>query len=364
MRRTLHGALSAALFLAGCGEEEPDTGAAVHDEPVYTVSVESDIVYAKALGFLPQAPESLTELSPLLDVYYPSDRSEIRPVFLWIHGGGFTGGSKTRDEIEEMAAFFAARGWVFVSINYRTTEVLGDGFELCAVENGPEYEAAVEVYRGIAPPEWTRMSCEGASDGTEFHQSIAMYAAQRDAKAALRWIVANSATYKMDVNAITVGGNSAGAITTAALGITDEDDFRDEIPAADDPTLATTNLSQTYTVQSLVWFWGARTKLMLFENVYEEDPYDASDPPIFLAHGTAEKPGESLTPYTESLELQATYDRLGIDSELVLLDCEVDPNCPSEEGWGYGAWEATVDGVSLSQLVFDFIVETQGLPVD
>ena len=348
--------------MAGCAADAP--GPSVHGDPVYTVSVESDVVYAKALGYLPQSPESMTELSPLLDVYQPRDRSEISPVFLWIHGGGFTGGSKTRDEIEEMAAFFAARGWVFVSINYRTTEVLGDAYDLCTLENGPEYEAAVAVYRGIAPPEWTRMSCEGATDSNEFHQSIAMYAAQRDAKAALRWIVANAATYNMDVDAITVGGNSAGAITTAALGITDEDDFRDEIPATDDPTLASTNLSETYTVQSLVWFWGARTKLTLFENVYGENPYDSSDPPLFMAHGTAEKPGETFTPYTEAVAMQDTYDMLGIDTELVLLDCEVDPNCPSEEGWGHGAWDATVDGESLSQRVFDFIVEAQELPVD
>ena len=41
-----------------------------------------------------------------------------------------------------------------------------------------------------------------------------MYAAQRDAKAALRWMVANASTYGINPDYITVGGASAGAITT------------------------------------------------------------------------------------------------------------------------------------------------------
>ena len=44
---------------------------------------------------------------------------------MFIHGGGFTGGIKHKPEIVEMANYYASRGWVFVSIDYTTTEELG-----------------------------------------------------------------------------------------------------------------------------------------------------------------------------------------------------------------------------------------------
>lgn len=51
-----------------------------------------------------------------------------------------------------------------------------------------------------------------------------MYVAQRDAKAALRWIVAHSNTYNINTDYMTVGGASAGAITIIALGISNQED--------------------------------------------------------------------------------------------------------------------------------------------
>ena len=45
---------------------------------------------------------------------------------MFIHGGGFKGGTKTKPEIVEMGNYFASRGWVFISIDYRTTEELGN----------------------------------------------------------------------------------------------------------------------------------------------------------------------------------------------------------------------------------------------
>lgn len=385
MTKALIPALFAAALMAACEEEPPafyehdsdsgtqPLGPTVQGAATYDVVLESDITYAEGLGYNPRGDgTSKVELPLKLDVYSPDNNIDTRPVFMWIHGGGFTGGSKTRDDIEEMGAYFAARGWVFVSINYRTTEVLSDGYDLCE-EEGAEHEEAVEFYRGIAPQEWTRYACDGAANRLNFHQSIAMYAAQRDARAALRWVVANADEYSIDPDYITVGGNSAGAITASTLGIIEDGAFRDEIPAEDDPTRATTNLSETYAVRSLVWFWGSRAKITLFGNVYGGDPYDAGDPELFMAHGPAEEPGESNTPYTESLELQSTYDDFGVHSEVVLLYCDgqEEPLCPFDtdddgvtDAWGHGAWKATVDGKSLFDLSFDFVVRRQGLVVE
>ena len=179
-----------------------------------------------------------------------------------------------------------------------------------------------------------------------------MYTAQRDAKAALRWIVANSSTYNINTNFLTVGGNSAGAVTTIALGISNLDDFRDEIPFVDDPTLSTTNYDVTYNVKSMVYFWGSNMKLDLFESVYNLYPYDKNDPELFMAHGTEDQ--TIGTYFEEALELQSVYDSLGIYNKLLPL-----------HGEGHGAWDAKVDGKGLYELSFDFlVVDRQNLRIE
>ena len=307
-----------------------------------TVLEERDITYAEGLS------HDSTSSSPfavplLLDVYYPDDDSTDRPVFMFIHGGGFTGGIKHKPEIEDMADYYASRGWVFVSIDYRTTEELG-------VLEGINAEEVTAYYTGIAPQEWVEHAIGGAENPKQLQQSIAMYAAQRDAKAALRWIVANASTYDIDTDYITVGGASAGSITAIALGISDQEDFTDEISIADDPTLSTTNLDESYDVKSMVYFWGSKIKLDVFEAVYGVNPYDSNDPELFMAHGDENDP---VTPYEGALELQGIYDTLGIYNELVTL-----------EGEGHGAWNAKVNGKGLSELSFDFLVERQNLNLE
>ena len=259
---------------------------------------------------------------------------------MFIHGGGFTGGVKHKPEIIEMGKYYASRGWVYVSIDYRTTEELGD-------IDGMSQQEIIDYYDGIAPEEWVEHTFTGAESTKQIQQSVAMYAAQRDSKAALRYIVANADTYSIDVDEIAVGGASAGSITTIALGISDLGDFRDEISIDKDPTLATTNLNETYDVKSMVYFWGSKVKLDVFEAVYGVERYDAGDPELFMAHGDGNDP---VTPYEGALALQDIYDSLNVHSELVTL-----------EGHGHGAWNAVVDGKGLFELTFDFLMERQNL---
>ena len=192
----------------------------------------------------------------------------------------------------------------------------------------------------------------------KLQQSIAQYAAQRDAKAALRWIVANANTYGINTDYITVGGNSAGSVTTIALGISNQDDFRDEISLEDDPTLSSTNLSETYDVKSMVYFWGSNAKLDFHEAVYNLEQYaryDGADPELFMGHGQAEDP---QTPYAGALELQDIYESIGVYSELKTLVM------PDGSPAGHGAWEGVVDGKGLFEMSFEFLVERQSLELD
>ncbi len=335
-----------ALFFIACNKDEPttlDNGIpTIKAESSYAVLVDENITFAEGLGYNNMSTSPI-EVPVLMDIYSPDNNINNRPVFMFIHGGGFTGGTKTKPEIVEMANYYASRGWVYVSIDYRTTE------ELSEIE-GMSPEEVVNFYNGIAPQEWIEHALEVIENPIQLQQSIAMYTAQRDAKAALRWIVANSDIYKINTDFITVGGASAGAITTIALGISDLEDFRDEITITEDPTLSTTNLNETYDVRSMVYFWGSNIKLDVYEAVYGLNRYDSNDPELFMAHGNEFDP---VTPYEEAIELQEIYDSLGIHSELVTLD-----------GYGHGAWNAQVDGKGLFELSFDFLVERQNLMVE
>jgi acetyl esterase/lipase len=51
-----------------------------------------------------------------LDVYAPADAKSL-PVVVWIHGGGWQAGDKK--EVDNKPQFFADKGFVFVSVNYR-----------------------------------------------------------------------------------------------------------------------------------------------------------------------------------------------------------------------------------------------------
>ncbi len=354
MNKVAYSTVFSVLLFTACNKDEsiaPDNGIpVVQAESTYTILKDENITYAEGLSHSMTIASSFA--IPLkLDIYYPDNNSTNRPVFMFIHGGGFTGGTKTKPEIVEMANYYASRGWVFVSIDYRTTEELG-------TIQGMTPEEVLSYYRGIAPQVWIDTTSSQAQSTNNFKKGIAMYMAQRDSKAALRWIVANSNTYNINTDFITVGGNSSGSVSTIALGISNQEDFRDEIPISVDYTLSTTNLNENYSVRSMVYFWGSNAKLDLYEMVYDleqYDRYDSNDPELFMGHGQAP---DLQTPYEEALELQGIYDSLGIYNKLVTL------LLPNGDPAGHGAWDAIVDGKGLSELTFDFLTERQNLIVE
>lgn len=335
------------LLLASCEDDEPiimgNEIPTVQTESSFSVLIDENVVYAEGLGHTNTGTSSMA-VPLLLDIYYPDNNSTNRPVFMFIHGGGFQGGTKTKPEIVNMANYYASRGWVFASIDYRTVEELG-------MIMGMTPEEVLTFHKGIAPEEWINFSLQNAMSPDEVQTSVAIYAAQRDAKAALRWIVSNSATYSINKDFVTVGGASAGAISTITLGISNQDNFRDELSIDDDSTLSSTNIDEPYDVKSMIYFWGADIKIELYEAIYGVNLYDINDPELFMAHGTMDL--NPSTPFSEATELKDIYDSLGIYNELVPL-----------EGAGHEAWNAQVDGKGLNELTFDFLVERQDLNVE
>ncbi|MEM9328352.1 MAG: alpha/beta hydrolase [Bacteroidota bacterium] len=319
------------LILCSCGEEnelEPSTELRVENNvpivqssPLYDMIINEDITYGEGLSH-----ESLNSLNatrfPLkLDVYRPDNELQDRPVFLFIHGGGFVGGSKQQSNIVNFAEYYASRGWVFISVDYRLKD-----------DNGTVPEEWVE-HAATFPPE---------DSGTV----RAIYPAQRDAKAAMRWLVAHADTLRVNTDYITVGGGSAGAITAVTVGISNEGDFRDELSTDQDPTLDQTHLDQTYRIRTIIDLWGSKVALDLLEGVYDHERFDTGDPPLFIAHGTE----DNTVPFAAAEELKAIYESFDIPLAYYPL-----------EGIGHGAWNAMVDGKRLEELAFEFIVEQQGL---
>ena len=105
-------------------------------------------------------------------------------------------------------------------------------------------------HKGTVPKQWIDYTVNVPK--AKAAQFLAVYPAVRDAKAALRWIIANAKTYHIDTNYITVGGGSAGAVTAIGAGISNPEDFRDEIKPNQNPTLASTNPEQSYQIKTII----------------------------------------------------------------------------------------------------------------
>ncbi|NDH98647.1 MAG: alpha/beta hydrolase, partial [Actinobacteria bacterium] len=179
--------------------------APVYAAPAFEVAMAKDIVYAQGLFHETWGSESAEAMDLLLDVYEPVRFDDaVMPAIVMIHGGGFNGGSKRTGWISEWAPWFAARGWVVYSIDYR---VSGD--------------------HGTLPSSYPELPAELTE--AEIEQAQALYPACRDAKAAIRWINATADAYSISTDHIAVIGGSAGSVLAVGLGVSDQDDCTDEI---------------------------------------------------------------------------------------------------------------------------------------
>ena len=114
------------------------------------------------VAYVPGGDESQT-----LDLYYPEKRAEKpQPLLIWIHGGGWMGGSKSQCPY----LYQLRRGYIVASVEYR------------------------------------------------FSQKALFPAQIQDCQAAIRWLRANARKYNIDPDRIGVGGASAGGHLAALVG--------------------------------------------------------------------------------------------------------------------------------------------------
>jgi acetyl esterase/lipase len=141
----------------------------------------ADVTYGTATNQLNQ----LVTLK--VDIYRPQGDTETsRPLAIWVHGGGFSGGNKTSTEIVDQSINYALKGYVSAAISYRLHP------QGCAA-GGPTVTCIVAIVQAL-----------------------------QDAQTAVRFFRANAATYGVDPSRIAIGGSSAGAITALNVGYNGE----------------------------------------------------------------------------------------------------------------------------------------------
>lgn len=113
-----------------------------------------------------------------LDIYSPSkDTMQARPLIIFMHGGGFSGGTRTNEAEVKFAESAARKGYVAVQISYRLSRK-GQSF-------GCDYEAEGKMNT-------FRLAAEDFMDAVHF-------------------MLKKGSEYKIDPSRIIVGGSSAGA---------------------------------------------------------------------------------------------------------------------------------------------------------
>ena len=207
-----------------------------------------------------------------LDLYLPLAGDRPVPVIVWVHGGGWAGGSKARTPASRMVQ----SGFAVAAINYRLSQ-------------------------------------------------HAVFPAQiHDCKAAIRWLRAHAAEYRLDTRHIGVWGSSAGGHLVALMGTSNG--------VADlEGTLG--NPEQSSDVQAVVDWFGptdfltvgpkeTRTNLLggdplqIPEQAKRASPIhyvSKDDPPFLVMHGDADK----TVPIAQSETFTEALQDAGVDATFI-----------------------------------------------
>lgn len=203
-----------------------------------------------------------------MNIFQPDgDTSAARPVLVLAHGGSFISGNRYSPDITYLCTEFAKRGYVCISIQYR----LGIDFFKITTEGGTQFANA--VWRGTL-----------------------------DGRAAIRFLRANAATYKLDTKQIYLGGVSAGGV----LGLHEAFlDLASEVGAANPPfdTLGIGGIEgssgtpgESWRVKGIVNLCGALGDVNWMKN--------NKDISIFSVHGTNDETVPYKTNYFEAFGIK------------------------------------------------------------
>jgi len=225
-----------------------------------------------------------------LDIYQARDAGTPQPTVIYIHGGGWTGGSKEASILSLLPYF--EMGWNVVNVEYRLAHV------------------------SLAP------------------------AAVEDCMCALRWVIHNAKQYNVDINRIVVTGNSAGghlALTTgmipASAGLDRECPGPEELKVAaivnwygitDVADLLDGDNMKIYAV---TWLGSMPNRVEIAKRVSPLAYVRPGLPPIITIQGDA----DPTVPYSHSLRLHAALEKAGVPNKLVTVPGGLHGNFKPEE---------------------------------
>jgi len=368
--------VSTLTLVTGVAAGNPE----VHRSAVYGVNV-SQIVYAtgsycNGTNF---SQTSCKTVNLTADLYTPVLNTSTnvplptgpRPMLLAIHGGSYSHGDSS--EYKTYAEYFAARGWMVMSINYRlcnggydlTSGVGTEGDLVCHEygqfpSHGPYGNStcgsdSIATF-GLNTDDGCALSSPPKVPDCFFGTLMSwMYPSVRDAKASVRFIRANAKMLNIDPDFITAIGGSAGACSVVGLATTFEDDYKNELTLAEDPTLASTNMQESSAIATGLVQWGG-DYVPLYTQL--RDPqnrtrYSKQSAPLSTYHGSADG---VINPAMED-QMMAAYKHNGVRYDQHIL-----------QGAGHGADSAPVvlpNGTNQTQSdnMFDFLIQVQPLQV-
>lgn len=254
------------------GAAEPSDDAAL---PIpASIELVRGVVYATA------AQDDGTPVDLLLDAAFPktSDRARL-PVVVYVHGGGYVGGSRTMGLPFILA--FARGGYFAVTIDYR-----------------------------LAP-------------------ASRFPAAVHDCKGAIRFLRANAEVLGIDPDRIGVWGHSAGGHLSALLGVSGN---QPQLDGAVGPPGTATAVACAVSVSGPSHFDSPTAQARGFLDAWFGEPgepgeararrvaqagsaghVDPEDPPILLVHGEVDR----LVPIEHSERLHDALRQAGVETELL-----------------------------------------------
>ena len=220
-----------------------------------------------------------------LDLHLPN--AVDAPLLIWIHGGGWRGGSKARPPLRKLTD----AGYALASISYRFTD------------------------KAIFP--------------AQIH----------DCKAAVRWLRAAAETYRYRAKRIAVAGSSAGGHLALLLGVTNG------IPELEGSIGE--HLDQSSTVHAVIDYYGPADFMLRGKTQPERAYSEASgsfallggilngqidtvleklaspvthvtpdDPPLLIFHGNRDE----VVLLDQSQQMAARYQQTGLDAKLIVVD--------------------------------------------
>lgn len=176
----------------------------------------NNVTYGNALNW-----EGVSEALKM-DIYFPKNEIDPlteRPFILLIHGGGFVEGDKSRYKFE--CKKLAKKGFVVATMNYRL----------------------------------------GYDESDSSNLVNAVYRAQQDANAALRYSIEIAPTIEIDTSWMFLGGGSAGSITSLFTKYMNQEEwnllFSDIEPVLGSIDTSGNKLPHTFEIKGLLNQWGA-----------------------------------------------------------------------------------------------------------